>query len=665
MTVGSRLQLRKVVLAMNNLLPHLKNFLLITMLVGLPVQGLAQWESVAGPNARNISAFLVDTKSPSRLYAGLQSGEFFSSTDDGRTWERLSSISRDETVHQLLQDPERPEHLYAATGSGFYISSDGGKRWEGFPIVPGSQAPEQVKTIALDPWKPRILYAGVTHRGIYKSSNGGKTWSPANGEPADILASAEVFDIKLDTRRPDVLYAAVSGLGIIRSTDDGNSWGRLTEEFTPTSANATHIVLHPKAEGTILYGTATGGIARSEDGGKTWSPSRHHSDFGRIVSLCSYSGEMGIVFAGTETGGLVSPDFGSTWKDIGGNLPHLPVTLNVSPKFSGYVIYAYGPGTGLQRSTDGGSLWQRADAGLGGARVTLVSTDRSGERLYAVCNGALLFNEVRSQTWRPASEGLTGEGVRSLAFGFDSSTLLYATTPSGTFMTTNGGERWLPAARTVRMTPTFIDTHPSIATRMYASGEQGVSVSTDRGNSWIQGKPLGGKFNVHSLTFIPTNAGRIIGATSNSAIIVSNDGGFNWESARYGIMSNEIFAVTLDDSDAQTLYAYSPAGDEYRSTNAGLEWNPFLPPWSRGDTVRVAFDRFQPSSVVALVNARDVYYSQSGGGTWFKILQSRLPGDALCISWNGLTETLYAGTRNRGVYRLTLESAIRELLEER
>ena len=262
MTVGSRLQLRKVVLAMNNLLPHLKNFLLITMLVGLPVQGLAQWESVAGPNARNISAFLVDTKSPSRLYAGLQSGEFFSSTDDGRTWERLSSISRDETVHQLLQDPERPEHLYAATGSGFYISSDGGKRWEGFPIVPGSQAPEQVKTIALDPWKPRILYAGVTHRGIYKSSNGGKTWSPANGEPADILASAEVFDIKLDTRRPDVLYAAVSGLGIIRSTDDGNSWGRLTEEFTPTSANARHIVLHPKAEGTILtIGRASAGWA--------------------------------------------------------------------------------------------------------------------------------------------------------------------------------------------------------------------------------------------------------------------------------------------------------------------------------------------------------------------------------------------------------------------
>ena len=648
---------------MNTLLTRHRTVLLLTIVCWCAVDVLAQWESVAGPYARNISAFISDAESPFRLYAGLQNGDLFCSTDDGTSWQKIATISRDRMINQLLQDPERPGMMYAATDAGFFISRDRGNRWDRVIIETGSTISAGVRTLAIDQWKPQILYAGLSGKGIFKSTNGGSTWSPANAEATGTLSTATAYDIKVDPKRPDIIYAAVSGLGVIKSTDGGLDWARLTEEFTPTSSRTTHIALHPQAEGTLVYGTDAGSIAKSEDGGRSWSPSRHHSEYDGILSLGGTPGAPRLLFAGTENGGLVSPDFGSTWDEIGGGLSHLPVTVSVSSSPSGHAIFAFGA-AGLQRSTTNGTTWHTVNAAFGGAEVTLISVNKTGQQVYAVCNGALLAFDTRAGVWHPAAGGLSGGPVHSLTFGFESSTLLYATTPSGAFVTTNGGESWQATARTARMTPTFIATHPVIATRLYASSDQGLSVSTDRGNSWIQSKPLGGKYNVRSLTFIPTNAGRIFGATSNSAVITSSDGGFNWEPTRYGIHGSDICAVTVDDSDAQTCYAYTPSGDEFRSTNGGLEWNPFLPPWAQKDSVLLSYDCYEPSSVVALVNGIDIYYSQSGGGTWFKILQCALPGEALCLTWNASTATLFAGTRSNGVFRLPLGPALKDLFEE-
>jgi photosystem II stability/assembly factor-like uncharacterized protein len=169
---------------------------------------------------------------------------------------------------------------------------------------------------------------------------------------------------------------------------------------------------------------------------------------------------------------------------------------------------------------------------------------------------------------------------------------------------------------------------------------------------------------VRSLTFSPTNAGIVVAATSNSGVIISHDGGLTWETARYGLPNEGMANVAFDDKDADVFYAYSLHGDCFRSINKGLEWNRYAPAWKETDSARIAVDRYQPNSVVAIVNNRGLYYSPGGGSTWFPILDQDLKADVATLHWNAAASMLYAGTVDKGVYKIWLGNALKELFGE-
>jgi hypothetical protein len=122
--------------------------------------------------------------------------------------------------------------------------------------------------------------------------------------------------------------------------------------------------------------------------------------------------------------------------------------------------------------------------------------------------------------------------------------------------------------------------------------------------------------------------------------------------------------VTLDDQDGLTYFAWSPRGACFRSTNSGLEWTRYSPPWNVGGDVHVAFDKQDPSSVVAIVDGVDLYYSPSGGASWFRLVEKGQRFDVLSANWNARSGLLHIGTRENGVYRILLGPAIKESLED-
>jgi hypothetical protein len=147
-------------------------------------------------------------------------------------------------------------------------------------------------------------------------------------------------------------------------------------------------------------------------------------------------------------------------------------------------------------------------------------------------------------------------------------------------------------------------------------------------------------------------------------VISSTDGGLSWSSARSGLGDSEILATTQDNADPATCFAWSKTGEGFRSTNGGKEWNHFLPPWKSTDTVNMVFDHNLPSSVIALVNRSAVYFSPSGGGTWFRLLDARLPAAVTALHWDGTSDVLFAGARDQGVFRLLLKGLIDQRLGE-
>jgi len=93
----------------------------------------------------------------------------------------------------------------------------------------------------------------------------------------------------------------------------------------------------------------------------------------------------------------------------------------------------------------------------------------------------------------------------------------------------------------------------------------------------------------------------------------------NWTPARFGLGGDETIAITFGTPDGQTCYAWTTRGEGFRSVNRGLEWAAIKTPWSAGGRMLLAFDRFRPSSAVAIINGKEIYHTADGGGTWASV----------------------------------------------
>jgi photosystem II stability/assembly factor-like uncharacterized protein len=257
----------------------------------------------------------------------------------------------------------------------------------------------------------------------------------------------------------------------------------------------------------------------------------------------------------------------------------------------------------------------------------------------------------------PAGSGLTGGQIEALAFDADSASMMYAATPAGIYRTRDAGESWEATPRRLSVAPIFLDTHPAIGTRILASGEHGLFVSTDRGDSWIQVMPLGNRFSVRSLAFAPAHAGVIFGA-GPAGVIGTTDGGFNWTARRIGRGGESAVAVTLGAADGQVCYAWLSGGEGFKSTNRGLTWEATPTPWPRGVRLMMAFDRFRPADAVAVVNGRELFHTADGGALWTPVQGVEIPFEIASLQWNSETGTLTAGTKEMGVRHLPARAPI-------
>jgi photosystem II stability/assembly factor-like uncharacterized protein len=206
----------------------------------------------------------------------------------------------------------------------------------------------------------------------------------------------------------------------------------------------------------------------------------------------------------------------------------------------------------------------------------------------------------------------------------------------------------------------LVASHPLLNTRVLLSAEDQLFASTDKGNSWSLSKPLGARPAVRRLTFNPSDAGMVAAASGKSGVLVSNDGGISWQASRYGLPVSDLIAVTMNDKDKNTMYAWTANGGGFRSINAGLVWDRYSPPWQTTAGFHIAFDPHVPSDVIA-ISGRLIYYSPTGGGTWFLIPAEPPPDLIATIHWNSTSAILHASVRDGGVYSLRLREHLTKL----
>lgn len=249
------------------------------------------------------------------IYAATQDNGVMRS-ENGVTWTAGNGLSG--TVRSVAVHPDS-QVAYAGTEDGIYVSNDRGLNWEVLNSGLGTGA---TQGLVVDPGNAQALYATKWGQGVYRSIDGGISWQLGNAG----LFDTQLFDLDLHPQNSSVLYAATPA-GVFQSVDAGANWVLLD-----SPQRASELAIDPVNPDRLIVVTEGNGIARSTDGGQTWSPiNTGLGDVTQFVSVAIAPGGSGVVHAGSLNGGIfVSNNFGDTWfqtyTPAGGGTPPGPIT---------------------------------------------------------------------------------------------------------------------------------------------------------------------------------------------------------------------------------------------------------------------------------------------------------------------------------------------------
>ena len=251
----------------------------------------------------------LDPNDPSVVWVG--SGEsnsqrsvawgdgIYRSDDSGKDWQNLG-LKKSEHIGRVVIDPRDSKVVYVAAEGplwgpggdrGLYKTTDGGKNWKAVLTISENTG---VADVAMDPSNPDILYASAYQRrrhvytlidggpesAIYKSTDAGATWNKLkSGLPTVDIGR---IGLAVSPADPNVIYAAIEAAdgkgGIFRSENKGATWER-RNEFDEGAMYYARVVPDPKNVDRIFVMAVE--LRESLDGGKTLQKvheTNHHGD---------------------------------------------------------------------------------------------------------------------------------------------------------------------------------------------------------------------------------------------------------------------------------------------------------------------------------------------------------------------------------------------------
>ncbi len=268
-----------------------------------------------------------------------------------------------------------------------------------------------------------------------------------------------------------------------------------------------------------------------------------------------------------------STDGGSTWSASRAGLVNTFVRcLAVQPNHPDS-IYC-GTNDGVFLSVDGGLNWSRLLASNVSVRALAVRPNRTGTVLAGTYGNGIFLSTNGGKNWSAVNLGLGNLQVRDIAFHPSRpETLLAATgTGGGIQRSVTGGLSWAPVPDTTATNGAaeqvqFDRIDPN---RVYAAElDRGVIKSADGGLSWVRVNRGLSSFRTRSLAV--TDTMRYVGTAANGVFVTSlND--TIWHPAGPGLASPGVDALLGDAAAPLTILAGTDGGGVGRSSNAGATW---------------------------------------------------------------------------------------------
>ena len=474
--------------------------------------------------------------------------------------------------------------------------------------------------VARVPGAPDAIFVGTASGGIFKSTNQGTSWTPVFDHAGAMMS---IGDLAVAPSNPNLVWAGTGeannrqssswGDGVYKSLDGGATWmsmglrdthhiGRIVVD--PSDANVVYVA----ALGHLWGPNTERGVFKTTDGGATWT---------KALSVDENTGATDLVMDPQDSRTLFAATYQRQRKAWGFN--------------------GSGPGSAIYRTHDGGATWTKLTSGLpkgDKGRIGLDVFQRDGRIVYATVEAEGHDNGVyrsldRGETWEQTSNLNT----RPMYYSQiridpkDRDRVYMLGSNRGFYISDDGGHHFRDVFSTVHSEDHALWIDPDDTNHLIVGGDGGVSISWDRGVTWMfrDNLPIG---QFYEISVDMRDPFYVCGGLQDNGMwcvpsATRNRNGISNADA-YNIGGGDGFHADVDPRDPNTIYIDSQEGRSSRVNLTTLERQVIAPaPVEKpkpGERERWSWDTpvvlssFDPSVVYTGPNV--LFRSADGGATW-------------------------------------------------
>jgi len=402
----------------------------------------------------------------------------------------------------------------------------GGLQWRSIgPAATGGRIADFA--IAKVPGQPATIYVATTTGGVFKSANEGVSWTPVFDNAGGMMSIGAVAVapsnpsvVWVGTGEADNRQSSSWGDGVYKSTNGGFTWEKMGLAET---RHIGKIIVHPTDPNTVwiaavghLWGSnPERGVFKTTDGGKSWKKVLYKDDHTGAIDLAMDPKDPEVIFAALY-----------------------------QRQRKGWGFNGGGPGGGIYRTTDGGANWTELRNGLPGGdkgRIGLSIFPGDNRMVYAIVEADGSAGNVPAE---PAAGGRGGRGGRGAAPPAPS-----LASPNGVYRSLDQGETWEHMSglnpRPSYYSRIYVD--PREANRVYLMGSnRGFYVSDDAGRSFhdvfsnVHGED-------HALWIDPDNTNHLV-IGGDGGVSISYDRGLTWL-FRLNLPIGQFYNIAVNNRD--------------------------------------------------------------------------------------------------------------------